>query len=291
MKKVFCFFAAVLVAAGAPCTALAARRESTTYAFVGNTEIYTTYVDRTKGNITTVCPDYFEIDSAGNLKLTNKVSHTFVENMRARGVRVTPFLSNHWDMANARAGLNNRATLAGQLAAAVRNYRFDGVDVDIENINQNDRAAFTDFIRLLRAELGPDKTISVCVAANPWGVEIGWQGAYDYRALSPYIDHIFIMAYDEHYSGGSAGPVASYGFARKSVEFALKTLPPEKVMLGIPFYGRYWKDWNPKGGAALTVADIEGLASRSECNSWYDETNECARAILNITEADVAAGL
>ncbi|MDL2288399.1 S-layer homology domain-containing protein [Oscillospiraceae bacterium OttesenSCG-928-F05] len=277
-KRVTC----LLLAVAATATAAAAAPESLVYLFAGNTSIYTERVARTKGNLTALCPDYFELSASGHLAVTARADGAFIAEMQKTGAEVVPFLSNHWDMTLARAALNNRAALANEIALAVMSLGADGVDIDIENINHNDRAAFTDFIRLLRAELGPEKILSVAVPANPWGWTIGWHGAYDYAALAKYADHLFIMAYDESYQGGPEGPVASYPFVRKSVEYALRYTAPEKIMLGIPFYGRYWPAGGGAGGKALTVANIRSLTARYPTSLTYDTGADSPRAVITI---------
>lgn len=265
--------------------------ESLSYLYAGNTSIYLTSVERTKDNLTTVCPDYFQLSDAGQLKLSKPVDPLFVSTMHTKGIRVVPFFSNHWDRAKGRAGLTNRAQLADALAAQVVDNHFDGLDVDIENLTEVDKDNFTDFIRLLRAALPSDKSLSVCVAANPYSWKTGWQGSYDYAALAAYVDHLFVMTYDESYPGGPPGPVSSQAFVEKSIQYALQSVPAGKVMIGIPFYGRYWIEGEESGGLALTVSDIERLLSTYQSTTWYDSDNQCARATMTISQENVTDGL
>lgn len=96
-----------------------------TYLYAGNSSLYTNYIDRSKGAINAVCPDYFEIYESGALKILPKTDQKFVETMHARGIKVIPFLSNHWDRALGRAALNNRVELVSQIVSAVSQYGFD----------------------------------------------------------------------------------------------------------------------------------------------------------------------
>jgi spore germination protein YaaH len=266
--------------------------ESRGYLFNGGTSIYTHYVDRANGSLTVVCPDYFEIDSNGGVIQTHKPDPYFIETMHKDGIRVVPFLSNHWSMERGRLAMTKAAEISDKLAAWTKEYGFDGIDVDIENLNQNDKASFTNFVKTLREKLPKDKLLSVAVAANPWEISTGWPGQYDMKALGGICDAVFIMAYDEHYDGDTVpGPVGSYSFAEKSLKAALKSVPASKVMLGIPFYGRYWVEGKEVGGKAFTISDIENLISRYKSEVWYDKNNDCARAKITITDQDVVAGL
>lgn len=262
--------------------------ESITYLFAGNTTTYIKNVERTGTNLKTVCPDYFEINSDGTLKNTIKVDSLFVQTMHTKNIKVTPYLSNNWDRVLGRAAVANRITFVAQLAKQVISLQCDGVNIDIQNLTEVDRDNFTDFIRLLRAVLPSPKIISVCVAPNPWGSTTGWQASYDYTALGNLADQIFIMAYDEHYTGGPAGAVASYSFVENSVKYALEYMSPSKIVIGIPFYGRYWKQNSQTGGYGITVADVERLVSTYNATTWYDVASQCARATLTISETDNA---
>jgi spore germination protein YaaH len=48
------------------------------------------------------------------------------------------------------------------------------------------------------------------------------------------------MAYDEHWSDSEPGPVASMEWCRAVAAHALGTVGPEKLIMGLPFYGRTW---------------------------------------------------
>ena len=266
--------------------------ESLSYLYIGGTANFLNNINRTRENLTTVMPDYFEVTPDGNVIQTKKPDKHFIETMNASGIKVIPYLSNHFDREKGRAAMKNGPVIAAQLAEWTREYGYDGLDVDIENLNQDDRAAFTAFMRLLRDALPRDKTLSVCVAANPRGLTTGWHGQYDMKALGKICDTVFVMTYDDHYDGDSVpGAVAGLPFIEASIKKALLNVPAQKLMIGVPFYGRYWIEGQERGGKALTVSDINNLVSRYESTLWYDKTADSARAVMTISEGDVASGL
>ncbi|MDF2986614.1 MAG: glycoside hydrolase family 18 [Eubacterium sp.] len=262
--------------------------ESLSYLYGGNTTTYINSINVTGANLNTVCPDYFEINSNGTLKTTIKADPLFVYSVHAKGIKVIPYLSNNWDRALGRAAVANRSAFAAELAAKVVELECDGVNLDIQNLTEADRDAFTDFVKLLRAALPKSKALYLCVAANPWGFTTGWQGSYDYKALGSVSDRLFIMAYDEHYTGGTPGAVASLSFVEQSVKYVLKNVPSAKVIIGIPFYGRYWKQGAAAGGYGITLSDVERLVSAYKAVTWYDSNAQCARATLTLSDADNA---
>ena len=140
--------------------------------------------------------------------------------------------------------------------------------------------------RLLREKLPSDKSVVVSVAANPYNYTEGWHASYDYETLGKYVDYIMIMAYDEHYEGGDAGPVASIDFVEDSLKYAISKVPKEKIILGIPFYGRYWKYGESHGGKAVSLKQMRDLLKKYENNIIYDNERESPMAKVIIKDTD-----
>ena len=240
----------------------------------GNYE-YISLIERNENSLNVVSPSYFDLDSKGNLVL-NKVDKELVNKMHEKGIKVTPFLSNHWDKAKGRAALSNIEKLTDDIVNAIKKYNLDGVNVDIENVTEVDRENYTRLVRSLREKLSSDKTVSVAVAANPYNWQTGWHGSYDYNKLSKYADYLMIMAYDEHYESGTEGSVAGIDFVNMSIKYALKNVESEKIVIGLPFYGRYWKVGSSYGGYGVTLSKINNLINTYESYITYDKENECA---------------
>ena len=271
--------------------AMAESKESLSYLYAGTTVSYLKMLEQTQGALHTVCPDYFDITPEGNLLITpkNKIDAAFISELHRQNIRVTPFISNHWNREAGIAALNNRQALSSQIAEAVALYQLDGIDIDIENVNESYRDAYTDFARLLREKLPPGKSVSVAVAANPKGWQTGWHGSYDYKALSDICDYLMIMTYDESYQGSAAGPVSSGNFFEGSIQYALNCgVPREKIVTGLPFFGRYWKEGEAVGGYGISTNDIAYLLENYSSESRYNEGTKSNNAIVTIVEDETA---
>lgn len=257
------------------------------YIYFGNSSKYTALVDMTQQSLNEVAPNYFSLNSDGGLALTASVSAAFVSDMHRRGITVVPYLSNDWSRSKGKAALNNREELSKALADAVDLYNLDGVNIDIENVTPAERDAYVDFVRLLRELLPEGKTIAVSVAANPWGISTGWQGSYDYAGLAEYCDYLMIMAYDEHYYGGSAGPVSSYSFIEKSIKYAVSVVPKEKVVVGLPFYGRIWSNSGGyPNGYGVSNTKIAQLVKNYGGSVKVDAGSQSTRAVITVGPGD-----
>lgn len=247
---------------------------------------YISLVNRNNNSVNVVSPSYFDLDNKGNL-LLNNIDETLVENMHKNNIKVTPFLSNHWDREKGRAALTNREKLSNELVNIINQYNLDGINVDIENVTEKDKEAYIELVKLLRSKLSAEKNVSVAVAANPNNYKNGWHGSYDYEELAKYADYLMIMAYDEHYEGGSEGAVASKNFIENSIKYAVSKVPTDKIVVGLPFYGRYWKCGSASGGYGVTLNKIENLINNYNAKLTYDEENATACAIIKISAGDL----
>ena len=125
-----------------------------------------------------------------------------------------------------------------------------------------------------------------CLSLQPERINKGWQASYDYAALSNYSDYLMLMAYDEHYNGGGAGPVASIGFVEDSIKYALERVPSEKIVLGIPFFGRIWRNGGGIVGQGASLKDIEALIARYRGQVSFDYAYYSPKAVITIKTTD-----
>ena len=258
------------------------------YIFFNASSSYTTMVDSTQNSLDEVSPNYFALNSAGDLVLTCSVSASFVSDMHSRGISVVPFLTNEWSRSVGKAALRNRDKLSRDLADAISLYDLDGVNIDIENVTADEREAYVDFARLLRELLPDGKSIVVSVAGNPWGISTGWLGSYDYAGLAKYSDYLMVMCYDEHYYGGTAGPISSMSFLDKAMKYAVSVAPKEQIVLGLPFYGRIWgSDGAFPNGYALTNSRIAQYIRNYGGSVYVDPASMSTKAVITVGPDDV----
>lgn len=262
------------------------KRFNMSYIYFGAPASYADNVDDTGGSLSDISPSYFDLNEDGTLKLTIAVDRNFISEMHKRGIKVTPFLSNHWNEEKGNNALINREQLSSQIADAVEEYNLDGVNIDIENVNEKQRDNYTDFIRLLREKLPENRSLSVAVAPNPWELTTGWYGSYDYEKLSQYCDYLMVMAYDQHYQGGEPGPVAGYKFVEDTIKAALKRVPAKKLVLGMAFYGRLWKQGSSYGGYGISNNTVEELIGKFRGKVTFDAVTRSPKATITIYSSD-----
>ncbi len=191
----------------------------------------------------------FAVDEKGNLNGKNDLEAITLA--RQKNLKIYALIHNiyfgQWPKSPnvAKAVLANpevRTTTVNNIVSLVKRNGYDGVNIDIENINPADRDNYTSFVRELSSRLKPDGyTISLSVGAKERDdPKNTWSWPWDYQALEPLVDYLAIMAYDEHNYGSGPGPVASVGMVERVIKYALSVLPKEKILLGLAAYGFDW---------------------------------------------------
>jgi hypothetical protein len=148
-------------------------------------------------------------------------------------------------------GSRIREQLVTDILEAVKPY--DGLQIDFENVPQRDGDTFRSFLGELRSALG-NKPFTIALPARTRTLE---NDVYDYRKILPLVDRILVMAYDEHWSTSKPGPIASMAWCKNVADYALKTVGTEKLIMGLPFYGRTWGDVN--GNRAFFYSGIQRI--------------------------------
>jgi spore germination protein YaaH len=154
-----------------------------------------------------------------------------------------------------RPGSAERRTLITDLIHATRDY--DGLQIDFENIPERAGESFLSFLAELRAGLG-HKMFTVALPARTKRIN---NDVFDYAKILPLVDRILVMAYDEHWSTSKPGPIASLAWCRNVARYSLNVIGKEKLIMGLPFYGRGWG--NTTTSQAYVYTGIERIMNEN----------------------------
>jgi spore germination protein YaaH len=243
---------------------------------------------------------YFDVAADGNggvdiSELTNYSSQiaSLLNIAHTNGIRVVLCMTNFtpsW-IASDVSNPSVKKKLIDSLFAIAQHWGFDGINVDFESIPSNNRDNVTSFMRDLAAKFH-DNMAGSSVSCAPTDYDFR-QGDWDVKAISQFVDVIFMQGYGYGYSGGTvATPVGllpdgiSWGHTNITtlINSVLEAGPDtSKIILGLPHFGYDWPTISPnahsrtsgKGTAfyypdALLKIDDYGRQWDSDAmNPWY----------------------
>ena len=128
-----------------------------------------------------------------------------------------------------------RANAVRQLRAAVLRHGLAGTTLDIENFAPDLHANVLSFARELQQEMHAIGRLSTQAVA------VSEDDDYIQRAAEVN-DKLFPMLFDEHYSSGDPGPIASQRFFVTQAERFARLVDPSKLIFMVGAYGYDWND-------------------------------------------------
>ena len=173
-------------------------------------------------------------------------------------------LEGEWDGRGMAALLHDpaarRTTLDRVEALLIANHA-DGAFFDFEELPQNAQPDYRRFLAEAHARFARHNWI-VAIAAPADDPD------WDLAAYARVTDKLFLMAYDEHYQGGSAGPIASQRWFESVVARAQRLVPPGRLVVAIASYAYDWA--KPGSTEALSVDEAWLAAHDSEVLPAFD---------------------
>lgn len=229
----------------------------------------------TKG-VNVIAPTWFMLtENDGTYE--SLADQSYVDKAHAMGMQVWAVLDNfnRGDRVQSEvlfASTEARRKLIADLISEVKQYGIDGINLDIEGIKPEAGPHYVQFIR----ELSVDCRKNGIVLSVDNTVPSPYSAFYNRAEQGRVADYVIIMGYDEHTSKSEAGSVASIGYERKGIEDTLKQVPKEKVISGIPFFTRLWKE--EVGETSVQSMGIEAATRWVEENQvelyWQEELGQ-----------------
>lgn len=193
--------------------------------------------------------DTIEVDPNAPAELTEQ----FLSIARRSDVALVPSIVDAMPAGGMAAVLADPVTRSAHVAA-IRTFaadgEFDGVDLDYEQFAFADgraswaqtRPDWVAFIEELAAALHADGrtlTVSIPPVYDAGRTDDSGYWVYDYGAIAPHVDRIRIMAYD--FSVVEPGPIAPLAWVESAIVGSIEAAgSPDKLVLGLPAYGRNW---------------------------------------------------
>ena len=180
--------------------------------------------------------------------------------------RILPMVQNFrdggWDGANTATLLRDgraRAALAARLGGFVAARRDAGLTMDFEELPAAAQRDYLLFLRQLRRAMPRGATLAVTVPAD----DPDWPLA----AYGRVADRVVFMAYDQHWDGGPAGPIAAQDWFVSQVENARRAIGRDKLVVAL---GSYGYDWHGTGADAMSIEEAWLAAHDSDAGVTFD---------------------
>ncbi|MBU6266938.1 MAG: glycosyltransferase [Sphingomonadales bacterium] len=189
-----------------------------------------------------VAPTLLALDPAGRLSETPDQRLRRVLASSLHHPLVVPVLQNanegNWDSAGTAALLASparRRQLIADITAYLDRTGDGGIMFDFENLPDASARDLRSLLAETRAAFAPrHRVVSLTLPVG--------NAAWSPRDFAPVADKLILMAYDEHWQGGEAGPIASSAWFTDRVAKSVQGLPPGKAVIALGNYAYNWHD-------------------------------------------------
>ncbi|WP_294330139.1 glycosyltransferase [uncultured Sphingomonas sp.] len=186
-----------------------------------------------------------------------------------RPPRVLPMVQNisdeAWDSAGAArlmASPAARAKLARDLAAMVKARNLTGLVMDFESLPPESLPGYIQLLDQINKAMPKDKLLAVTVPAG----DPNW----DYKRIAAVTDRVMLMNYDEHWQGGTAGPIASQPWFVEELRRAVSQIGTDKLIVALASYAY---DYHGDGTDAMSIEEAWSAARDSDAKVTFDKTS------------------
>ena len=223
-------------------------------------------------SVNVVSPTWFHLNDNGQVE--SFAAHFYVEAAHSQGYQVWAVFDNFSTGKAYGKFLEKdlyRSHVIGSLIDYCHEYDIDGINIDIENLAEHHGDDFIEFIRELSIRTHKEGLILSVDNYVPYN----FNDHYHMDEQGVFADYVILMGYDEHFQGSEvAGSVASIGYVTYGIQEALKMVPAEKLINGIPFYARVWTT-SSQGvtSQACSMQVVQDYIARNGMNAEWSETD------------------
>jgi len=191
---------------------------------------------------------------------------------------VTLFANHTSFLGNATA----KQTLITNLINLISSRGAHGINIDFEGLPSSQGTAFANFMVDLANQMHaaiPGSEVSTVLYS------VDWNSVFNFSIMEPEVDYYIIMGYDYYYSGSTtAGPndplyqfgtSYNYTLSRSLTDYIKAGCPKNKLILGLPYYGREWSTSSLTVPSTTTASGVTRTYSTIQANSsgFYSSAN------------------
>ncbi|MBS1716954.1 MAG: glycosyltransferase [Armatimonadetes bacterium] len=254
------------IAAEKPPTALRARGEPIVAAYYApwqETGLHSLEANASK--ITDLLPEWLhlspdgrELDQSDFDPEVTPHNVEVIQIARANGIRIVPILNNAsmgaFDPERAHKLLSNpelQKKIASDLRTWLLRNRYQGIQIDFENLHKEDAAVLPSFLGVIQKEFtGSNLGLTAALELT--------DSPLPFKAIAEACNWVTLMLYDQHAQEDEPGPIASIDWVEQNLEDAKQQIPEHKLVMGI---ANYSYDWAKGAKTAESLTYQEAIAA------------------------------
>ena len=233
--------------------------------------------------VNVVSPAFFSLVSKANGKINVNIGEkgqAYLKWAKDNNYKVWPMFSNNSYKETTQTILKSytlRTQVINNIVELAVKYGLDGINIDFENMNTEDKDNFSRFIIELKPKLKEAGIkLSVDVTAPDGGSS--WSECYNRSVIGDVADYIVFMAYDQYGNGSKkAGTTAGYNWVETNLKKFIdrEQISSNKIILGIPLYTRIWTESNGDvTSKTVNMKNINSVLPADVTKEWNEELKQ-----------------
>lgn len=232
--------------------------------------------------VNVVSPSFFYMTKYSTTNIYENVGNegiAYVNWAHGNGYQVWPMFtnSNMSETSKMLSDYKSRENVINQIIKYIKQYNLDGINIDFEGMYETDKDNFSRFLIEIRPRLNEiGAVLSVDVTAPDGAPE--WSLCYDRYTIGKVADYVMFMAYDQYgVSATKAGTTAGHNWVEANVKKFLgqEEVKAEKIILGIPFYTRVWKEINGNViSSVVNIGNVNNLIPSNATKTWDEDLQQ-----------------
>lgn len=232
--------------------------------------------------VNVVSPSFFYMTKYSTTNIYENVGNegiAYVNWAHGNGYQVWPMFtnSNMSETSKMLSDYKSRENVINQIIKHIKQYNLDGINIDFEGMYETDKDNFSRFLIEIRPRLNEiGAVLSVDVTAPDGAPE--WSLCYDRYTIGKVADYVMFMAYDQYgVSATKAGTTAGHNWVEANVKKFLgqEEVKAEKIILGIPFYTRVWKEINGNViSSVVNIGNVNNLIPSNATKTWDEDLQQ-----------------
>ena len=232
--------------------------------------------------VNVVSPSFFYMTKYSTTNVYENVGNegiAYVNWAHENGYQVWPMFtnSNMSETSKMLSDYKSRENVINQIIKYIKQYNLDGINIDFEGMYEADKDNFSRLLIEIRPRLNEiGAVLSVDVTAPDGAPE--WSLCYDRYTIGKVADYVMFMAYDQYgVSATKAGTTAGHNWVEANVKKFLgqEEVKAEKIILGIPFYTRVWKEINGNViSSVVNIGNVNNVIPSNATKTWDEDLQQ-----------------